>query len=66
MFAKDQPQYLPLPANVSRDGYVETKWRLSLKERIKILLSGSLYLHLMTFNQPLQPVRLSVERVEDL
>lgn len=60
-FAKNQPQYLPLPANVV-GAYVETKWQLTLRERIRLFLTGNLYLTLKTFGHPLQPVRCSVER----
>jgi hypothetical protein len=62
-FAKDQPEYLPLPANY-KFPYVETKWKLTWKERVHILFRGSLYLKLMTFGKPLQPVRLSCLREE--
>lgn len=64
VFAKDQPEYLPLPANF--DGQeVETKWKLSWSERLRILLTGNLYLSLLTFGKPLQPIRLSVLREPD-
>jgi hypothetical protein len=64
IFAKDQPQYLQLPANTNGH-QVETKWKLSLRERVKCVLTGNLYLTLMTFGQPLQPIRLSVLRDPD-
>lgn len=60
IYAKDQPQYKPLPAFRWKDGTVVTKWHLSFKERIKLLFSGHIYLTLKTFNQPLQPVRLTL------
>lgn len=65
VFAKDQPEYLPLPANVQYP-YVETKWRLTWKERLMVLFYGNLYLTLMTFGQPLQPIRCSTQRDEEL
>ena len=61
IFAKNQPQYIPLPANVRRP-YVETKWRFSWRERLLILLRGVMYLKIMTFAQPLQPLKPTVER----
>jgi hypothetical protein len=64
-FAKNQPEYRPLPANVLLP-YVETKWKLSWRERLRILLSGNLYLTVMTFGQPLQPIRMSVLRDAEL
>lgn len=63
-FAKDQPEYLPLPANVMYP-YVETEWKLTLAERIKVLLGGSVHLTVMTFGQPLQPLRMSATRLSD-
>lgn len=66
IFAKDQPQYIPLPANVSGNtGYVETKWKLNWKERWQALVQGTIYLTVRTFNQPLQPIRGSVLRARD-
>lgn len=59
VFAKDQPQYLQLPANVSFP-YVDTKWQLSWRERWTVLTKGVLYLTIMNFGEDLQPVRLSV------
>lgn len=57
IYAGNQPQYLPLPAYRSEDGLVITCWELSFKERIKLLLSGKLFLAILTFNNPLQPLK---------
>ena len=66
--AKDQPEYVPLPALKFQDGLVVTRWSLSWKERLTILLGGSVYLGLLTYNHPLQPIRIStsVEEVVGL
>lgn len=61
VFAKDQPEYLQLPAIKLPDGQVITRWNFTLKERIKILFSGNLWLSLLTFNNPLQPIQLWVD-----
>ena len=61
VIAKNQPQYIPLPANV-RPPYVETLWHLTLLERLTILLTGRIHLTIKTFGQPLQPLRLSIAR----
>jgi len=60
-FAKNQPPYLPLPAYRDANGMVTSCWGLGLKERIKVLFTGKMYLNILTFNQPLQPVRLMVD-----
>ena len=59
-FAKDQPEYIPLPAYRMQDesGTVVTRWRLSWMERLQVLLSGDLWLSVMTFHKSLQPVKL--------
>jgi len=64
IYAKDQPEYLPLPAAKTPDGEVITCWQFSWHERIKLLFTGRLFLTLMTFNQPLQPIRMSVDPPE--
>lgn len=58
-YAKDQPEYIPLPARKTADGIVSTCWKMSLAERLAVLLTGKIFLHVMTFNQPLQPVRIT-------
>lgn len=66
VYAKDQPEYLPLPAHRSEDGCVSTCWRLSWCERLRLLLSGKIFLSVLTFNKPLQPLKLgtSFEEVQ--
>lgn len=61
IIAKDQPEYLPLPAIVLEDGTVITRWHFSLWERLRLLLFGDLWLSVLTFNHPLQPVRLETK-----
>ena len=65
VFAKDQPEYLQLPANAN-EIYVESKWQFSWRERLLILLRGTLYLTVMTFGEPLQPIRPSVSRTDTM
>lgn len=60
-FAKDQPEYLPLPAHLSPDGTVTSCWKLTWLERITVLLRGRFYFSVMTFHTPLQPQRPSVD-----
>ena len=60
LYAKDQPEYRPLPAHKSLEGIVTSCWSLSILERVKALLFGRVYIQNLTFNQPLQPQLLSV------
>ncbi len=66
IFAKDQPQYQQLPALLLEgpEGHVISCWKLSLKERIQVLLFGRIWSSLMTFNKPLTPSYLTVNRKE--
>jgi len=57
-FAANQPEYNALPAFRDSDGTVITRWKLSFRERLRILLHGDLWLWVLTFNNPLQPVVL--------
>ena len=59
--AKDQDQYITLPAHIGRDGVVTSCWSLSRKERVKVLLSGRLFLQVYAFGSPLQPLKMSID-----
>lgn len=58
-FAEDQPEYLPLPSFRCEDGKVITRWQLTWGERLRVLISGSIWLSQLTFFKPLQPVKLT-------
>jgi len=60
-YAKDQPEYIALPAHRSEDGIVTTRWKMTWKERLQVIWHGSIWLSVMTFNKPLQPVKLDTE-----
>ena len=60
VYAKDQPEYLPLPVYKSDDGKVVSCWKMSFLERVKIFFTGKLYLMNLTFNHPLQPQKISL------
>jgi hypothetical protein len=60
VFAKGQPEYLPLPAIVSPEGYVLTEWQLTEDERARLLSGEAIRLFIWTFGQALQPVMLEV------
>lgn len=56
-YAKDQPEYQPLPGCKieSPQGEFITCWQLSFTERIRILFTGKMWACLLTFNKPLTP-----------
>ena len=57
VYAKDQPDYTPLPALRldSKNGEVISCWKMSLKERLIVLFTGRVWLSLLSFNKPLPP-----------
>jgi hypothetical protein len=59
-FAKDQPEYIPLPMWKGSNGERVSRWKLTWKERFTIFFGGSLWLSVLTYNRPLQPVKLDV------
>jgi hypothetical protein len=62
-FAKEQPPYLPLPAyqDDRQGGRIFHCWQLSFTERIKILFTGKLWINVLTFHQPPQPIKPMVD-----
>jgi hypothetical protein len=60
VWAKNQPQYLPLPA-YSDDTYTHSFWKLSWRERFKVFFFGRIWLSQMNRGNPLQPQRMSVD-----
>lgn len=68
MLAEEQHEYLPCTAAVVTydDGSVGlmTRWRLDDGERAKIAAGEDLYLSLLTFGRPMQPITLEVGRPE--
>ncbi len=63
VFGAGQPQYIPLPAiRVDEEtGEVITRWELDDADRAAIAAGGSIYLHVFTFGQALQPVRVCAQ-----
>ena len=62
IFAKNQPPYIPLPAYQDdiQGGRIFHCWKLTLLERLKILFTGKLWVNVLNFKQPPQPIKLMV------
>jgi hypothetical protein len=60
-YAENQKEYLPLPAYRDESGRVVTCWSLSPEELEVVSKTGVVWLDMLTFNQPLQPVMLHAE-----
>ena len=50
--AKDQDEYLTLPAYKADDGTMVTCQGLSFCERLKVLFTGKIWMSELTFNKP--------------
>jgi hypothetical protein len=61
VYAKDQPEYSPLPVHKSECGQIWSCWKLTFRERIKVLFTGVCWINVLTFNKPLQPMRVFID-----
>ena len=75
-FAKDQPEYTPIRALVGRSPMagnwiagagraVLTRWAPSDSQRLAIVKGADIFLELLTFGQPLQPILMIVSDSPD-
>ena len=66
VYGANQPEYIPLPGQRRGEcGELLTCWELTPDEIKKIQETGKIWLSILTFGQPLQPVRLSVDKIEN-
>lgn len=61
-YAKDQPEYKPLPVFKDDKGTVVSCWQLTDEDIEQIKENKCLWLSVMTFNQPLQPLFMSSKK----
>lgn len=66
VYGENQPEYYPLPAYKSEDGTAVFCFELDEEERKKIAETGELWVALRTFNQPLQPICVTVNKSDVL
>lgn len=67
VIAKNQSEYLPMPAHMcvhGVEGQIVCCWKLSLRERAKLLITGRIWHSVLTFRGPLQPQMLMVDKPE--
>lgn len=64
MIAKDQAEYITLPAHISKSdrGEVVFCMKLTLWERIKLLITGKLWCCLLCFHKPVTPSFFTVKK----
>lgn len=70
VFAKDQPEYQSLPAfrNINPNGMGEviSCWKLSFRERLRLLFTGKLWVSLCMFGKPLTPSYFTTKKSDVL
>lgn len=64
VYGENQPQYLPLPAHKTEEGQAIFCFELDEEERKQIAETGELWVSLITFNQPLQPILLTTKKAD--
>lgn len=52
----------PLPASVSAEGLVITRWKLSDQEKAAVAAGADLWVGISTYGAPLQPIAMSFTR----
>lgn len=64
--AEDQQEYIPITVGVARfaDGStsVTSRWRLTDEEKQRIANGEDVYVTLLTFGGPMQPISISIGR----
>jgi hypothetical protein len=63
VYAENQEEYLPLPVyeDGEQGGRVFHCWELTFRERIKMLFTGKLWISVLNFGRPLQPIMPMVD-----
>ncbi len=67
VFGANQPEYIQLPAERVGPpdiGQINTCWELSPEEVKRVQEAGKIWLSVLTFGQPLQPVLLMADKPE--
>lgn len=65
VFAENQEEYQPLPALQLNDenGQVTSCWKMTFTERLRVLVTGKIWVSQLMFRQPtLTPVLLSTKQ----
>ena len=63
VYAEHQPEYIPLPVyeDDEQGGRVFHCWKLTFWECCKIWFTGKLWINVLNFHQPLQPIKPMVD-----
>ena len=63
VYAKDQPEYIPLRCLVTdreNTGRATSRWTLTEAQRQDVSEGADIFLTLLTFGSPLQPIQIQV------
>ncbi|MEP2447373.1 MAG: hypothetical protein ABJI69_09105 [Balneola sp.] len=60
-YAEDQVQYHNLPSHVDKDGVVTSCWEVTEEDLQEIQSNGKIYISILTFGGPLQPISVSIK-----
>jgi hypothetical protein len=61
-YGENQPEYLPLPAYHAENGQAVFCFELDDEERKRVAETGEVWVSLLTFNQPLQPIFITTKK----
>lgn len=61
IFGKDQPEYEPLPALQTSDGYVVMCFQMTEAEKKRVAETGEIWISLLTGGGALQPIYVTTE-----
>jgi hypothetical protein len=64
VYAEGQDEYNSLPCLKDDKGDVVICQQMTLRERLRVLVTGKVWLHLMTFNKPLTPHYMTTNKDE--
>jgi hypothetical protein len=62
VYAQNQQEYLPLPAHKDKSNIITSCWKASFVERIIFLITGKVWVQIMSFDKPLQPQKISIKK----
>jgi len=60
VMAKNQPEYTPLRVLPGNEGERLSRWTLTAEQREAVAAGADIFLELLTFGAPMQPIRVAV------
>lgn len=64
IYGADQPEYKPLPALQTADGYVVMCFQMTEEEKKRIAETGEIWISLLTGGRALQPIYVTTDPEE--